>query len=777
MSSKRLSLIAILLLIVLAPLLALGVLPANSQGPTPEDACALEDKSAFDELRCTNSLNETAVDFADIASAGPLTHIYAGKDTSVQVAHELDGNTLEFYPPSRIPGNAGTFLVVDGSLYGPNFLNDTPFASVSQTVVQGSGTSNDPYKVVTIVEAGNSGVRLIQTDTYTVGSEAYRTDIQISNSSDSTKDIILYRAADCYLGASDYGYGMIDSAVGSVACTKNPNNSPSGRILQFIPLTSGSRFYQANFSQVWSWIDNRTPFPNTCRCTERIDNGMGLSWEMNLPASGQAQHSHMTSFSPLGTLPLTLQKSADSPESQPGERNGYTITINNPNQTAVTVTSITDTLPPGFSYIAGSTSGATTTNPTANERDLTWSQPLEVSAGGQLSLRFNVTVSSAPGQYTNDVRATATGYAVSPALSVAPVTVSVAVEPISIDFQLNRDAYSFPNGFFPDYTQGDMVLMFGADNTCAASNSSGTICRLKFNAIRWHASISYKLLRGLGGHCDGMTTSALRFFTGLDEPSDFQSSAQSTYELGLNNARSNISWHHVLQYAPNIQQRRILLSPNEALQQIYQALQQGELQLINLAFMNDAGTGGHSVLPYAIEDAGNGTWRVMVYDNNSPNDNNRFFLFDTNANTYSTNLVGPMGSWTGSATDRRIAVTPLTVFLQRPECPWCRNTTRNSAASLNTLLSSGIDGLLITDSDGRRIGFIDGQLVNEIPNAIAAPDINGLGTAGNLPIIYLLQWSTLSKCKVVELKTCKARRRTRLVSLARDLWPQLWTCH
>ena len=271
----------------------------------------------------------------------------------MQVAHALDGTTYEFFPPSIRPGDSGTFLVVDGVLYAPHFSSHgltatsslgsyTRFTTVSQTAVSGAGTAANPYRVVTIVDAGNTGVRIIQTDTYEAGLEAYRTDLQLSNSSGASRNVILFRAGDCYLGASDFGYGMVAAGVGAVACTKNANNSPEGRILQYVPLTSGSRYYEARYSEVWAWIGSKQAFPNTCRCTEYIDNGAGLSWSQTLAAGGQVTWSHMTAFSPLGSLPLTLQKAADVSTSAPGTANGYTVTVSANPAGAGTVTKSPD---------------------------------------------------------------------------------------------------------------------------------------------------------------------------------------------------------------------------------------------------------------------------------------------------------------------------------------------------------------------------------------------------------------------------------------------------
>src|SRR5689334_11595879 len=84
------------------------------------------------------------------------------------------------------------------------------------------------------------------------------------------------------------------------------------RIEQWVPLTAGSSYYEANFDEVWAAIDTLAPFPNTCRCTDEIDNGAGLSWSFALAAHGSATYSHLTVFSPTGNQ-LTITKSADAP--------------------------------------------------------------------------------------------------------------------------------------------------------------------------------------------------------------------------------------------------------------------------------------------------------------------------------------------------------------------------------------------------------------------------------------------------------------------------------
>jgi uncharacterized repeat protein (TIGR01451 family) len=363
-----------------------------------------------------------ATAFQDIASSGPLTHIYIGEELSAQVNHILDGATGEFFPPSVIPGDCGTFIVINGTLYAPDFSSHggtatsglgtyTPFTPISQSPVTGSGTVTDPFKVVTTVAVGTTGLTIQQTDTYVSGDESYRTDIMIINTSGLTANGILYRAADAYLGGSDAGFGFTEifGDQKAVGASVNPDNTPPSRIEEWIPLTGGNNFYENSYDSVWAWIGSKLPFPDTCDCTIFEDNGAGISWNFSIPAAGSVTYSQATAFSPMGMEPLVTGKTADNDSSPPGSENGYTITINNPNQVAVTLTSIFDTLPDGFAYVPGSTSGVTTEDPGIGGQTLTWNGPFEVPAAGSVSLHFLVTVATEPGDYFNEAGGAAEG--------------------------------------------------------------------------------------------------------------------------------------------------------------------------------------------------------------------------------------------------------------------------------------------------------------------------------------------------------------------------------
>lgn len=239
----------------------------------------------------------------DIASAGPLTHIFIGNNLSCQVAHTGDA-VYEMFAPGSEQADCGTFLLYNDIAYG-NFLGDEDFTPVSQTAVTGSGTSGDPYKVVTVVTAGATGITITETDSYVLGDEFYRTDVKVDNGTEASADVRIYRGADCYLGGSDLGYGFLDVSTKTVACTENPNNSPAGRVEMWTPITPASHYVEGYYGAVVDNVPNHTELPDTCDCNVHQDNGAMIDWNLTIPAGGNSTVSSYSAFSPTGSgLPI-----------------------------------------------------------------------------------------------------------------------------------------------------------------------------------------------------------------------------------------------------------------------------------------------------------------------------------------------------------------------------------------------------------------------------------------------------------------------------------------
>ncbi len=170
-----------------------------------------------------------------IASAGPLTNIYLNDDLACSAEHVGD-TSPEFYGGTE-NGSCGTLLSTGETTYGP--VVGAPPTPVSQSGVTGSGTASDPFQVVTVVDAGRSGLRITQTDAYVVGQESYRTDVTVANSTDEPIDASLYHAGDCYLQDSDFAYGFHDPTTGGIFCSVNAEQRATGPDRRLRPVDRG----------------------------------------------------------------------------------------------------------------------------------------------------------------------------------------------------------------------------------------------------------------------------------------------------------------------------------------------------------------------------------------------------------------------------------------------------------------------------------------------------------------------------------------------------------
>ena len=107
---------------------------------------------------------------------------------------------------------------------------------------------------------------------------------------------------------------------------------------------------------------------------------------------------------------IAVSKSVSPTTAADGDTVTYTVTIANSGTADGTLTSVTDTLPEGFSYVTGSSSSLTTSNPSISGQDLTWSGSWTVPASGSVTLQFQATAGSRAGTVYNNVSASGSDF-------------------------------------------------------------------------------------------------------------------------------------------------------------------------------------------------------------------------------------------------------------------------------------------------------------------------------------------------------------------------------
>ena len=214
-----------------------------------------------------------------------------------------------------------------------------------------------------------------------------------------------------------------------------------------------------------------------------------------------------------------------------GGTDGYTITIHNPNASAVPVNSITDTLPAGFAYVAGSTTGATTSNPTIASQTLTWSSSFNVAAGGDITLHFNVTAASTAGMYFNNAGADAGAVAVAPTGDTAPITVQSAVAPTTLTVPAATGDFADPttvtavltSNAAPVPGKSVSLTLNGVEACSATTDATGTA---SCSITPGEAAGTYPLVANFAGDASFAASTGVGMFTvtleetGLDYTGD-----------------------------------------------------------------------------------------------------------------------------------------------------------------------------------------------------------------------------------------------------------------
>jgi hypothetical protein len=293
-----------------------------------------------------------------------------------------------------------------------------------------------------------------------------------------------------------------------------------------------------------------------------------------------------------------------------------------------------------------------------------------------------------------------------------------------LGFRPAPDGFSFQNyaSNFPEepgtLTVASARQLFG-DAVCAAVLYDGS-CVPSPLAEQWLAQMNTFLN---SGRCEGLAALSQALFLERLELEQLEPSAASAYDLSRQDPQVSemVSAYAVTQFLEPVASATAASrskTPAEILDALVDGLQPGAdpptLGLYDPEF------GGHAVTPFAIEDRGGGVFRVWVYDNNFPG-SAKYVEIDRAANTwrYSMAALNPNhdpAPWAGDAQSFTLDLTPASVREAQLVCPFCQSQEQRQQTG-RQLVVTGAMQLLAVDGEGRRIGYVGGRFVNEIPGA------------------------------------------------------------
>jgi hypothetical protein len=307
-----------------------------------------------------------------------------------------------------------------------------------------------------------------------------------------------------------------------------------------------------------------------------------------------------------------------------------------------------------------------------------------------------------------------------------------------LGFRPDANGFTFPNygndiPSLTNLTAAEMVDIFG---TTVCTDPTATPCTLIPPAQAW---MDQQNMGMSGGHCQGMSVTALLFYKGLLKPSDYGADSVPALTIDTNSAlQRRIAESFQYQNFPGVQDGTVTGTPVEVLTALQKALTDKSVTY-GLGIYKADHTGGHEITPIAVQDKGNGASAILVYDNNYPKAIRELDV-DTNANTWayvgSTNPAEAEGEYKGDATTKTLSIDPLEPGEAKQPCPFCAPVaqsanvvplghtprTVDTATSYEDIYLDGDPNnhahLLITDSQNHRVGYAGGTFVNEIPGAL-----------------------------------------------------------
>lgn len=318
------------------------------------------------------------------------------------------------------------------------------------------------------------------------------------------------------------------------------------------------------------------------------------------------------------------------------------------------------------------------------------------------------------------------------------VTITATDQTHRSDYQPINNGYKFDN---TSYSTNWEIFR----DTYGAENVEYTILGKTFHRLaadiyyHWHYKCDAILATctevGGSGNCDSMSSSSMVILKNWADPSDFleQNDAENTWDL----PESQIVKDFIVRYQ-DYQSGKLIVdekssSASRSLSANLGLIKNGidnslsdpyRIGIRDLHTNSDGSKecAGHSLMPYAYWDEGDET-HILVYDPNNPESDNQILVINPINNTWVYDHRNSLGTWSNnqdceySGTTSLIAI-PVAAYQDHPLPPWESSDNLVNTFDVINMFTAGSGGqVLITDDLGRRVGFVDGQLLLEIPGS------------------------------------------------------------
>jgi hypothetical protein len=315
-----------------------------------------------------------------------------------------------------------------------------------------------------------------------------------------------------------------------------------------------------------------------------------------------------------------------------------------------------------------------------------------------------------------------------------------------LGFRPATDGFSFENYGdeirVTNLTAAELRRMFG-DQVCA--NLLGGKCALTGPAKQWMNQVNRSMA---DGHCEGFAALSLLMYLDNVHPTAFGASSPHALSLTASQPlQREIAYWFTTQFTfPAGPSEMFSLTPSGVVDTLAQSFRSVPRppETYTMGIYQRDGSGGHAILPYAIEDHGDGVSWIMVYDNNFPgverhvevdraHDRWRYFG--------STDPSQAEALYDGDASTHNLTLAPTSTRLVKQACPFCledENSVVSGEQRYDELSLEGGGHAVITDAQGRRFGLVGNQLLTEIPGlAYSIPKSGTTWALDGDPVYFL----------------------------------------